>query len=137
MDHRSDYTAIRAANITAAIIGLLRKTWKVKMSTTVAYHPEGNGAVERFNRTIQDIVAKKLQNINPSDWPDLIPSAVLAHNMTPHGHTGMSPFNLMFGRRPSSLLFEEDAHPDADFQESEFQSLRALYTRRYGGTNSH
>jgi hypothetical protein len=63
------------------------------------------------------------------DWPDLLPRAVLAHNMTPHAQTGLSPFNLMLGRRTNSSLLVEDEHQDRDFKNFEFQRLRNMYEK--------
>jgi hypothetical protein len=117
----------KGRNITAAIISHLCNTWNVKMTSTVPYHPEGNGAVERFNRTFQDIMAKRLQDSDPRRWPEYVPSAVLAHNVSMHSQTGLSPYNLMFGRRPPSSLVEPGLHADSDLQNEEFLRLKKLF----------
>ena len=91
----------RGANLNAAIIKQLYAIWGLERSTTVAYHPQGNGTVERLNKGIQDGIDKKLSGKNPLDWDEQLPSVVFAHNITPHSETGISPFSLFFGREPT------------------------------------
>ena len=88
-------------NLNAAVLKQLYDIWGIAQSTTVAYYPQGNGMVERMNRVIQDVVAKKISEKGPQLWDELLPSVAFAHNITPHSETGVSPFSLFFGREPS------------------------------------
>ncbi|GFY24316.1 hypothetical protein TNCV_1013651 [Trichonephila clavipes] len=70
-------------------------------------HPESMGAVERWNRTLEDMSSKNVQE-HGSDW-DLLPFLLFAYREVPHSTTGMSPFQLVYERLPSgpiSLLKE-------------------------------
>ncbi|GFX28371.1 retrovirus-related Pol polyprotein from transposon 412 [Trichonephila clavipes] len=71
-------------------------------------HPESMGAVERWNRTLKDMLSKNVQE-HGSDWDLHLPFLLFAYREIPHSTTGMSPFQLVYGRFPSgpiSLLKE-------------------------------
>ena len=63
---------------------------------TTAYHPQGNGMVERFNQTL----IKQLRKVaigEPDNWQRYLRSVVFAYNATPHAVTKSSPFALLRG----------------------------------------
>ncbi|CAI2353188.1 unnamed protein product [Caenorhabditis sp. 36 PRJEB53466] len=74
----------------------LAKLSNVKLIRTKGYHSRMNGAVERFNRTIQTILKKT--TIIPTEWDEKLPYAVFAYNTCKHEATGESPHYLMYGR---------------------------------------
>ena len=71
-----------------------------KMRTT-AYHPQGKGQVERFNRTLEAILSNVVAE-NQRDWDCHIPKVLFAYRMAFHESSGYSPFRVNFGH--SSLL---------------------------------
>ena len=108
----------KGVNLNAKIIKDFFHSWDIRQTTTVSGYPQGNGVVERLNATIQDIIAKKLVNEKPRDWDLLVPSAVMAYNVTPHIDTGCSPYALFFGREASLaswLSKESKPHDDQRF----------------------
>jgi len=79
----------------------------VKKTRTTPYHPQGNGMVERFNRTLLDMLSTTVGN-HPASWEQNIRKVCLAYNSSVHSSTGYSPFFLMFGRQvklPVDLMY--------------------------------
>ena len=64
------------------------------------YHPQTNGAIERFNSTFERQLAKLTdQYIN--NWDDHLKSIVFAYNTGQHATTKSSPYQLQSGRAPN------------------------------------
>jgi transposase InsO family protein len=66
---------------------------------TTSYHPQCDGLVERWNRSMKDMLTSYVSN-NPEEWDDFLPYVVLAYNVSIHTSTKYSPFFLQFGRDP-------------------------------------
>jgi len=65
---------------------------------TVPYHPQADGLVERFNRTITDILSMYVSS-NQRDWDTFIPYALFAYRTAKNESTNFPPFYLMHGRQ--------------------------------------
>lgn len=68
------------------------------------YSPRSNGKLERWHRTLKDMI-RKMVNARPHLWEDCLGDALLAHRTTPSDVTGFSPFFLFFGRHPPKPYF--------------------------------
>ena len=66
---------------------------KTKMTP---YHPESDGLVERFDRTLLMMLAM-FAGEHKDDWDDLLPPVMMAYRSSVHESTGFSPYRLMFG----------------------------------------
>ena len=63
---------------------------------TTLYHPESDGLVERFNRTLLMMLVM-FAGEHKDDWDDLLPPVMMAYRSSVHESTGFSPYRLMFG----------------------------------------
>jgi len=66
-----------------------------KLNTT-AYHPQCNGLVERFNRTLKMMLRKHATKFG-LQWDKFLPGVLWAYRNTPHNSTGEKPSFLLFG----------------------------------------
>ncbi|XP_041963229.1 uncharacterized protein K02A2.6-like [Alosa sapidissima] len=66
-------------------------------SRTTPYHPQGNGACERFNQTLLGLL-NTLDQVGQAHWVDRLPYLLQAYNNTPHSSTGLAPFYVLYGR---------------------------------------
>jgi hypothetical protein len=69
----------------------------VKIHYTLPYHPESNGACERLNATIINMLSSYTQDTQ-SGWATYLPFIVFAYNTSIHSITGFSPYRLLYGR---------------------------------------
>lgn len=79
---------------------------------TSPYHAQCDGAVERYNRTLKEELAKYLLSVG-REWDDHLPQIALAYNTTTHTSTGFTPFFLAHGREariPLDSLLTPDTH---------------------------
>jgi len=68
----------------------------VVKSRTTAYHPQGDGMVERFNRSLLQMLRSYVHT--QADWEEFLPLVLFAYRTSVHTSTGITPFELMFGR---------------------------------------
>ena len=69
------------------------------MST--AFHPQTDGATERANRSIAQILRTVVSN-DQQDWSDKCPMVEFAINSSINATTGYAPFKLNYGYMPRS-----------------------------------
>ncbi len=72
---------------------------QVRKINTTPYHPQTDGLVERFNSTLENLLAK-FGNDHQDNWDDLLPYVLSAYCMSLHEATGDTPFYLLYGCDP-------------------------------------
>ena len=99
-----------------------------KLNTT-AYHPECDGMVERFNRTLKAMLRKHVGRFG-TQWDWYLSGVLWAYRNTPHDTTGEKPSYLLFGmdlRSPTEaeLTSPSELNPISvtDYREELFISL--------------
>src|SRR5438067_2049989 len=75
--------------------GLCEK-FKIKHKLSSPYHPQTNGLVERFNRTLCEGLAKVTEKEN--EWDKYIESVLFAYRTNKHNTTKKTPFFMIYGR---------------------------------------
>lgn len=96
------------ARLTEDVISILG----CKHVTTTAYHPQCNGLVEKFNKTLADILSMYVA-ASHKDWESILPFVTFAYNTSRHDTTKFSPFHLTYGREP--ILPSDVIDPDFTF----------------------
>ncbi|KAK7889409.1 hypothetical protein WMY93_024969 [Mugilogobius chulae] len=78
----------------------------VKGIRTTPYHPQTDGLVERYNKTLKHMLRKFVCDTG-ADWDQWLPYLLFAYREVPQASTGFSPFELLYGRQvrgPLDLL---------------------------------
>ena len=78
----------------------------VKLVATTAYHPQGDGQMERVNQELEQFLHLFI-NQRQDDWDELLPIAEFQYNNHIHSATQNIPFLLDTGRIPH-MGFEPD-----------------------------
>ena len=82
----------------------------VNKTRTTAYNPKSDGMIERYNKTLMNIVSLLLEPIcHQKDWDEQLKFAGMAYRSSRHESTGETPNMLMLGREigtPLDLMVE-------------------------------
>ena len=69
----------------------------IKKTRTSPYHPQSDGMVESFNRTLEAMLSKYVSD-NQRDWDVYLPLVMMAYRSSVHEATTFTPYFMMFGR---------------------------------------
>ncbi|CAG2236996.1 unnamed protein product [Mytilus edulis] len=70
---------------------------KIDKTRSTSQHPQSNGSVERFNRTLLSMLTFYCQN-DQRNWDEILPQVMMAYRSSVHASTGQTPNMMMFGR---------------------------------------
>ncbi|GBM38938.1 hypothetical protein AVEN_271052-1 [Araneus ventricosus] len=87
----------QGTNFNSALFTKLCELLGILKTRTTALHPESDGMVERFNRTILNHLSLFVSN-NQTDWDTHLPPFLLAYSSAVHEVTGLTPAENVFGR---------------------------------------
>lgn len=73
------------------------KVLHIKKTRTTPYHPQSDGMVECFNKTLVTMLSAYM-NDHHSDWDEHLPYVMMAYITSLHETTGFTPNQLMLGR---------------------------------------
>ena len=86
----------RGTHFNNNMVKQLMEKFKINHLLSSPYHPQTNGLVERFNRTLCESLAKL--SLKNNDWDLYIAPTLFAYRTTKHATTKMEPFFLVHGR---------------------------------------
>ena len=84
----------RGAQFESDLFNSLARHLNIKHLRTTSYHPQTNGMLERFHRTLKTSLAILSTNYQ---WHTALPFVLMAWRNTPSKTTGCSPAQLLFG----------------------------------------
>ncbi|UYV82829.1 hypothetical protein LAZ67_22000997 [Cordylochernes scorpioides] len=107
----------------------------IRHITSAPYHPQTNGQAERVAKILKQLLRKNgFENITT-----VLARALFAMRTTPHGSTGVTPTELLMGRRLTNRM--DRLHPEKNSDEAseeknppnKFKSPDQVYLRNYSG----
>ena len=94
-------------NFESGVIKGICELLQVRKTRTTPYHPQSDGMVERFNRTLLNLLSLSVSE-NERDWDVKLPVLLFAYRTSVHETTGVTPFSMMLGREarlPEDLIY--------------------------------
>ena len=86
----------------ASRLRTLRQALGLQVVNSIAYHPQADGQIEDFHRTLVSMM-RAFVNKYHSSWEDILPSLLYAYHNTIHLATGYTPHCLLFDWTPRDL----------------------------------
>ncbi|KAL5469541.1 hypothetical protein EMCRGX_G030811 [Ephydatia muelleri] len=90
----------QGANFVSEVMQSLCAQLGIKRTQTSAYHREGNGQVERFNRTLEAMLSK-VDEEHQKEWDCHLQKVLFSFRTAVHESTGYTPLFVMSGRSPN------------------------------------
>ena len=87
----------QARNFESRVIRDVCSLLHIDKSRTTSYNPKANGVCERFNRTLQNMIAMYCTQ-NQRNWDEYLPQLLMAYRSTRNGSTNQTPNRMALGR---------------------------------------
>lgn len=124
----------RGTNLISESMQSLYRSLGIKKVQTTAYHPQGNGMLEVYHRSLGNALSH-LVNDNHTDWDIKLNYALLAYRTTWHSATRHTPAFLVYGKElnlPYQMLENDwpfSYRESEDYVESLLKRQHAAYKR--------
>ena len=139
----------QGANLQSELLAELYKLLHILLRSS-PYHPQTDKLVERFNKTLKDML-RKIATMEGKDWDNLLPYLFFAYREVLQESSGFSPFELLCGQdvcgpldvlknhgrkmmevtRACSLHFSDEREAGQDEHPSASKSTSARQKTRY------
>ena len=99
----------QGTNFTSRIFSQVLKSLQIKHRISSAYHPESQGALERYHQTLKSMLRAYCLEVG-TDWEDAIPWMLMASREVVQESIGFSPAELVFAhdvRTPLSVIKDQ------------------------------
>ena len=131
----------RGAEFEGSLMKELCRVLEIEKLKTTAYKPSTNGAIERFHRTLNSMLAKVVDE-NHRDWDERLQAVMAAYRASPHDSTGFSPNFLLLGREcraPLDLLVGPPPKEEGEWGSHDPYVFRQQQIRReaYAAVRTH
>ena len=93
----------QGSNFESKIIKSICSLFGIEKRRTTPYHPQTDGLCERFNGTLKSLLRKRV-NRDRDNWDEQIAAALLAYRSSIQASTGLSPFEMLYGREATLPL---------------------------------
>ncbi len=93
----------QGTNFTSRTFSQVLKLLRIKHNVSVAYHPESQGALERFHQTLKSMLRAYCFELE-RDWEEGVPWLLFASREVVQESLGFSPAELVFGHTPRGPL---------------------------------
>jgi hypothetical protein len=87
----------QGTQFTSQLMTEICKLLGIHKTRTTALHPSSDGMVERFNRTLENMISMYV-NTNQTDWDKYLSLLTMAYRSTPQESTNLTPNMLMLGK---------------------------------------
>ena len=88
----------RGTNFTSNLFTAVLTELGITQTLSTAYHPQSQGALERCHQTLKALL-RKFCHEQEQDWDEALPYVLFAIRETPNESLGVSPFELLYGRK--------------------------------------
>ena len=87
----------RGSNLLSHLMREVCELFGIKKVNSTSYHPQTDGLVENFNKTLRSMLAKYSHQFG-DNWDEHLQQVLFAYRTKPHESTGESPYYLLYGR---------------------------------------
>ncbi len=132
-----DLHSDQGRNFESNIFKELCRLLEIRKTRTSPRHPQGNGQVERFNRTLLKMIKSYIKQ--QEDWDMHLGCLTAAYRATPCESTGLSPNMVMLGREvrmPMELTVPENTKEKNNYGEY-VNDIRASLYKAHEITRKH
>ncbi|UYV63892.1 K02A2.6-like, partial [Cordylochernes scorpioides] len=106
----------RGSQFTSNLVKEITKICQIQHCLTTSYHPQTNGLTERLNRTLINMISMYV-NVDQRNWDEILPFITHAYNTTIQETIKYSPFFLLYGREPVSILDDTNIFIEPDSED--------------------
>ena len=128
----------QGTNFESKVMTEVCKLLGIDKTRTTPLHPQSDGLIERFNRTMLDIVSALIEpDNNQKDWDEVLPYTMMAYRSSVQASTGETPYLMTYGEEmvlPIDLFGsptdpEQDNQLATDYAKEIRQRLRDAHIR--------
>lgn len=115
------------------LISELCRLLNIDKTRTTAYHPQSDGQVERFNRTLLSMLSKYVSE-NQRDWDVHLQKVMMGYRTSKHESTKFTPAYILFGRElrlPLDVQYELPDNSSSKYYSEYVLNAKERFLRAY------